>query len=98
MSDLDKFNYDCEGQMSLFDGFLKEECDTKPSIGTKLIFHYEGNDYPCVVASHCGFDFFWIKFTGRKPADDLNDVEDTGGWHLSLRGYGTDWDFPEVMP
>ena len=23
---------------------------------------------------------------------------DRDGWHVSLRGYKKDWDFPEVMP
>ena len=84
--------------MSLFSGFLKEKCDTKPEIGAKLIFHYEGHDYDCIVESHCGYDFFYVTLPGRKPSDDFIDIEDTGGWHLSLRGYGTEWDFPEVLP
>ena len=62
MSDLDKFNYECAGQISLFIGFLKEKCDTKPEIGAKLIFHYEGHDYDCIVESHCRFDFFYVRF------------------------------------
>lgn len=98
MKDLDKFNYVCEGQMSLFSGFLREKCDTKPDIGTRLIFHYEKKDYDCIVDAHCGFDFFYVKFSGRKPADDYPEVENTDGWQISLRGYGEDWDFPEVMP
>ena len=98
MSDLDKFNYECAGQISLFSGFLKEKCDTKPEIGAKLIFHYEGHDYDCIVKSHCGFDFFYVRFISRNPSDDFKDVEDVGGWHVSLRGYKKDWDFPEVLP
>lgn len=80
-------------QMSLFGGMLKEVCDTKPEIGTKLVMHYEGNDYPCVVTAHCGFDFFYVKFIDAKPHDNDTDVDDTDGWHLSLRGYMKDWDF-----
>lgn len=81
------------GQMSLFSGLLRETCDTKPEIGSRLIFHYKGLDYPCKVAKHCGWDFFWIEFTGRNPsADDVN-VCDSGGWHISLKGYGKDWNF-----
>ena len=95
MSDLDKFNYECPGQMSLFSGFLKESCDTKPEIGTRLVFHYGGNDYDCVVASHCGFDFFWVEFIERKPSDDFKDLGNLDGFHISLRGYKKDWDFPE---
>lgn len=100
MSDLDKFNYECEGQMSLFDGMLKEICDTKPEIGKKLIFHYNGKDYPCVVDCHCGYDVFYIKFTGRQPSDDFPEVGkiESRGWHVSLRGYKKDWDYAEVMP
>lgn len=98
MNNLDKFNYECEGQMSLFSGFLKEKCDTKPEIGTRLVFHYGGKDYDCVVADHCGFDFFWIKFTERKPSDDFNNLGNLDGFHISLRGYKKDWDYPEVLP
>lgn len=80
-------------QMSLFGGLLKEVCDTKPEVGTKLVMHYEGKDYPCVVDVHCGFDFFFVKFTGRTPHDDDPDVAESDGWHLSLRGYIKDWSF-----
>lgn len=85
------------GQMSLFDGFLKEICDTKPEIGTRLVFNYRGKHYDGVVAAHCGHDFFWIEFTERKPSDDFNNVADSDGWHLSLRGYQKSWDFKEVV-
>lgn len=98
MSDLEKFNYECEGQISLFSGFLRERCDTRPEIGKMLVFHYGGNDYDCIVAKHCGYDFFFVEFTGRTPADDFTDIEDVGGWHVSLRGYRKDWDFQEVLP
>ena len=81
-------NYECEGQMSLFSGFLKEQCDTKPEIGTELVFHYGGKDYDCVVDAHCGYDFFHIIFPGKAP-------EDANGWHISLRGYGKSWNFKE---
>lgn len=84
-------------QMSLFGGLLKEVCDTKPEIGTRLVMHYGGNDYPCVVMSHCGFDFFYVKFVDARPHDNNPDVSDTEGWHLSLKGYRKDWDFEEVM-
>lgn len=80
-------------QMSLFGGLLKETCDTKPEIGTRLVMHYDGNDYPCVVAAHCGFDFFYVKFIDTKPHDNNPDVADSDGWHLSLKGYMKDWDF-----
>ena len=86
--------YECPRQISLFSGMLKEICDTKPDIGTKLIFHYKSRDYACVVDAHCGFDFFHIVFMGRQPADDY-DVEDSNGWHVSLRGYKKDWDYVE---
>lgn len=82
-------------QMSLFGGLLKEQCDTKPEVGTRLIMHYNGKDYPCVVDAHCGFDFFYVKFTDRKPSDDNLRLSNTAGWHLSLRGYLKDWEFPE---
>lgn len=45
MSDLVKFNYECPGQISFFNGMLKEICDTKPDIGTKLIFHFRSKAY-----------------------------------------------------
>lgn len=80
-------------QISLFNGILTEICDTKPEIGTKLVFHYAGGDYDCIVAKHCGFDFFWVEFTGRKPSDDFKDLGDSDGWHVSLRGYKKDWSF-----
>ena len=82
-------------QMSLFGGLLKERCDTKPEVGTRLVMHMNGNDYPCVVDAHCGFDFFYVKFTSRKPSDDDSRLDNTAGWHLSLRGYMESWDFPE---
>ena len=75
------------GQLSLFNGLLIEECDTKPDIGTELIFHYDGLDYPCKVKSHCGMDYFYIVFIGEQTAGD------TDGWHVSLRGYKKDWDY-----
>lgn len=98
MGDLDKFNYECQGQISLFSGFLKERCDTKPEIGKKLVFHCKGKNYECVVDDHCGYDVFHVKFTGRKPSDDFPEIAITEGWHISLRGYRLDWDFPEVLP
>lgn len=82
-------------QMSLFGGLLKEQCDTKPEVGTRLVMHYEGKDYPCIVERHCGFDFFYVKFTDKTPHEEDPDVSDTDGWHLSIRGYRKDWDFPE---
>ena len=46
MSDLDKFNYECEGQVSLFDVLdektLNGICYTKPAVGKSLVFHYKG--------------------------------------------------------
>lgn len=82
-------------QMSLFGGLLKEVCDTKPEVGTRLVMHYEGKDYPCVVTNHIGFDFFYVKFVNAKPQDDNRDLSESDGWHLSLRGYMKDWDYPE---
>ena len=82
-------------QMSLFGGLLKEMYDTKPYIGTRLVMYLEGKEYPCVVTAHCGFDFFYVKFTGRKPHEDNPELDSTDGWHLSLRGYMDSWDFPE---
>jgi hypothetical protein len=79
-------NYECEGQLSIFDGFLTELCDTKPEIGRKLVFIYEGQEYPCIVEAHCGYDFFWVRFTDNAP-------EHAEGWHLSLRGYGESWKY-----
>lgn len=94
MIDFDKLkNYECTGQMSLFDGMLTELCDTKPEIGRKLTFHYMGKDHECTVAAYCGADFFYVEFTGRQPSDDYPEVDDSGGWHISLRGYKKDWDF-----
>lgn len=85
----------CEGQMSLFSGFLKEKCSVKPEIGRKLIFHYEGKDYIAQVTKHCGWDFFYINFLGKTPADDDEKIGKTEGWHVCLRGYKEDWDFWE---
>lgn len=103
MSDSDKFNYECEGQVSLFDVFdektLNGICHTKPAVGKSLVLHYKGKDYPCIVNKHCGYDFFHIEFTDRQPSDDFPEVEKNTGWHVSLRGYKRDWDFPGgVMP
>lgn len=98
----EEFASECEGQISLFEVFdgkiLNEICHTKPAVGKNLIFHYKGKDYPCVVDKHCGYDFFHIEFTDRQPSDDFPEVEKNTGWHVSLRGYKRDWDFPEVMP
>lgn len=76
-----------EGQMSLFDGWLTEYCDTRPAIGTELEFLYKDGVYPCVVEKHCGADFFWVRLTGDRPKGPY----DSGGWHLTIRGYGKDW-------
>lgn len=73
-----------EGQMSLFDGFLTEVCDTKPEIGRRLVFIYDGKEYPCKVEVHCGYDYFWVRFDEPGPVS-------APGWHISLRGYGKDW-------
>lgn len=81
-----------DGQLSLFDGFITN-VDEKPPIGTKVIFYYEGKNYPAVVTAHCGADYFYIEFTDRKPSDDNADIEKASGWHVSLRGYGTDWEY-----
>lgn len=83
----------CGSQISLFNGFLKELCDTKPEIGTQLVMHYKGTDFPCVVKSHCGHDFFYVVFTGTKPHQTDPKAAKTDGWHLSLRGYGDSWKF-----
>lgn len=79
-----------QGQISLFDGFI-DNSNEKPDIGTKVIFFYEGKQYPAVVTAHCGQDWFYITFTDRQPADDDPEVDDSGGWHVSLRGKGKDW-------
>ncbi len=92
MNSLDKFKAGCEGQISLFNGFLKEMCDTKPEVGTRLIFHYFSKDYECVVKSHCGHDYFYVEFTGRKPQNESHIMD---GYHLSLRCYKSVWDFPD---
>lgn len=84
-----------EGQLSLFDGFLKNEGYIKPAIGTKILFILDGKEYHCIVDTHCGYDFFWVRFTDRKPSDDDEEIDDTEGWHLSLRGYGKSWKYDE---
>ena len=80
-------SYECEGQLSLFDGLLKNEGYIKPAIGTKIVFIRDGKEYPCIVDNYCGYDYFWVRFTDRKPTDDAE------GWHLSLRGYGESWKY-----
>lgn len=95
MNDLSAFNYECPGQISLFDGWLDEYCDTKPAVGMGLIFHYKGKDYPCVVSAHCEHDFFYVEFQDKQPSDDFMEVEKSGGWHVSLRSYKKDWDYPD---
>lgn len=89
MSDLDKFNYECEGQVSLFDVLdektLNGICYTKPAVGKSLVFHYKGKDYPCIVDKHCGYDFFHIEFTDRQPSDDFPEVKKNTGWHDKRR-------------
>lgn len=86
-------SYECEGQLSLFDGFLDNEGYKKPAIGTNIVFMLDGNEYPCIVDSHCGYDMFWVRFTDRKPHDDDENIYNTDGWHLSLRGYGNSWKY-----
>lgn len=83
-----------DGQVSLFDGFVENPSE-KPAIGTKVIFHYNGKDYPAYVSYHSGFDFFVIIFTDRKPSDDNPDIGKGSGWNVSMRGRGTDWDLVE---
>ena len=85
--------YECEGQLSLFDGFLDNEGYKKPAIGTNIVFMLDGNEYPCIVDSHCGYDMFWVRFTDRNPHDDDENIYNTDGWHLSLRGYGKSWKY-----
>lgn len=81
-------------QMSLFNGTLIEICDTKPEIGSVLIFHYsENEDYECVVHKHTGGDYFYVKFLESEPGDNHPEVSKSGGWHLSIRGYKKDWSF-----
>ena len=82
-----------DGQMTLFDGKLTDICEVKPEIGTELIFMLDGHEYPCVVEVHCGYDFFWVRFTGRTPSDDNPDYEESDGWHITLRGYKHNWKF-----
>lgn len=95
MSDLDAFDYECPGQISLFDGWLKEYCDTKPEIGTDLVFHYKGKDYACVVDKHCGADFFYVRFKNKQLSLDFPELGDVEGWHISLKGYKRSWDYPD---
>ena len=83
-----------DGQLNLFDG-LVDDPNKKPEIGTKVIFFYNGNQYPAVVSDHCGFDYFYIEFTGRKPADDDSDVSNCPGWHVCMRGRKKDWDYKD---
>lgn len=83
-----------DGQVSLFDGFV-DNPNEKPSIGTKVIFHYEGKNYPAYVSYHCGHDYFVIIFTDRKPSDDNPDVGLCSGWHVSMRGKNKDWSLAE---
>lgn len=85
--------YECEGQMSLFDGLLKNEGYEKPAIGTHIVFMQDGREYQAIVEDHCGYDMFWVRFTGRTPHDDDEEYGDTEGWHLSLRGYGKSWKY-----
>ena len=82
-----------DGQMTLFDGILTDICEVKPEVGTELIFIHDGHEYPCVVEQHCGYDFFYVRLTGRTPSDEDPDYEDCDGWHLSLRGYKNSWKF-----
>ena len=82
-----------DGQMTLFDGKLTNFCEVKPEIGSRLVFKLNGVDYPCTVETHCGYDFFWVRFTDRTPHDDDPTIEESDGWHLSLRGYGKNWWF-----
>ena len=81
------------GQMTIFDGILTNICEVKPEIGSKLIFVQDGHEYPCIVENHCGYDFFWVRFTGRTPRDDNEQYGESKGWHLSLRGFKTNWRF-----
>lgn len=82
-----------DGQMTLFDGILTDICEVKPEVGTELIFIHDGHEYPCVVEQHCGYDFFYVRLTGRTPSDEDPDYEDCDGWNLSLRGYKNSWKF-----
>lgn len=80
-----------DGQVSLFDGLI-DDPNKMPDVGTKVIFHYEGKDYPAYVSYHCGLDYFVIVFTDRKPSDDDPQIAVSSGWHVSVRGRGKDWD------
>ena len=84
-----------DGQMSFLGGEIKEEIFNKPSIGTKLVYMMDGREYLCQVEVHCGYDMFWVRFLDRQPSDDDPEIDACGGWHLSLRGYGTSWRYYE---
>lgn len=57
----------------------------------------DGNEYPCVVENHCGYDIFYVRFKGRTPADDNPAYGECDGWHLSLRGYKKNWNFKKEV-
>ena len=79
-----------QGQLSLFDGFI-EKPNEKPAIGTIVIFHYNGKDYPARVQEHSYTDSFIVIFIDRRPCDDNADMQTASGWHLNMRGYGEKW-------
>lgn len=85
-----------DGKMTLFDGVLTDICEVKPEVGAELIFWKGGHEYPCVVETHCGYDYFYVRFTDRTPADDSPDYGECEGWHLSLRGYKDNWKFKKA--
>ena len=81
-------------QISIFDFLREDYCDKKPEIGTRLFYiDDEGKEYPCVVVDHCGYDFFYVRFTDRTPADDNPNYGECEGWHLSIRGFKESWRF-----
>lgn len=81
-----------DGQISLFE-YMDEIATEKPPIGTEIIFILNEKRYEAVVTKHMGFDYFYIKFKDRKPSDDNENLSDSDGWHVSLRGYKDCWLF-----
>lgn len=114
MSDLDKFNYECEGQISLFEN----EESAMDRITTEMAEHICDNicKYPCMkfegdecledICAECKMGQFICGILNEY--NRLNNFEQTQCYKLLqeistlkeqlVQGGGETTDFPEVMP
>lgn len=76
-----------DGQISLFDVGVKA-VSSKPEVGAKVMFFYEGKSYPAYVSYYVNDLSFVIIFKDERPCA-------ASGWHVSVKDYKNTWDYLE---